>query len=216
VPILGLHKAKAIGADDRAGVNDHAITDFALRVNHNSRIESTMASNFDSSSDVAAGFDDRGISDTRSRLDDRTRSDLHALADLCVRRHGCARVDAGIIRAFRQQPGCRSSERQFRVLRDDSGFAGVVAGSDEHATSLTLHYFALKLLVGIAQVLRTRLMQAGDGIQNHGRIALKAAANVFGNFLCSSFHGLLRRYSATACAVCSPRSMHPGTDTLSR
>ena len=75
-----LHKAEAIGADDRTRMDDDAISNADIFINDDLRVKSAVISDCCVLADIACGFDDRRGAYRSTGLHHHVGADLHTLA----------------------------------------------------------------------------------------------------------------------------------------
>ena len=148
------HKPKTVRANDGAGVDNDAIADFNVTVNHNSGIEQAVVADPASLAYVTPRFDERPVSDDRAGLNHGSRAYLYAVSDFGIRRHGCTGVYSGVIRGFGQKPGGGTSERQLGVSHNDDGLGWEIPRSNNHTSRPAPDDVVVKSLLCIAEVVR--------------------------------------------------------------
>src|SRR5262245_39551681 len=118
-----------------------------------------------------------------------------------------------IIYIWLQQPRGRARKGQFRIADEDNGSSREFAATNDDAYRVTLIHLVVKLLFRVSKIGSCGIFQTRHGTERHATVTAKFATDVVGDFLNCTFHELLRRYSATACAVRAPCSIQAGTDT---
>src|SRR5262249_38234052 len=141
------------------------------------------------------------IRDKDTGFDNHAGAYPDSFSDSRIRSNGGAWMYASIISAISQKPCSSACETQFGIPHMNSRFAWKLAGSDDYAARSAWTDIVIKLFLGITEIGWSGILQTRDRFQNDIVITVKFASDKVGNFLNGFFHVLLRRYSATACAV---------------
>ena len=96
------NETESIGADNSAGVNDHAISDLDIFIDNNPGIQRAVIADSCSFTDITAGFDDAGIAHNGSSFDHHARPNLDAIADIGIGSDSCAWMNSGLIQRLGQ------------------------------------------------------------------------------------------------------------------
>ena len=191
LPLAVEDEAEPVGSDDDPGVQDHAIPHRRAGVEHHARVRDAVGADGRPGADVAAGEDRGARADPGARLDDGPGADRDLRAEDGVRGDEGGLVHARGRQAGRQQPLRGAGERDAGLRDDDHGAVGRLHLRDEHARRPGRGHLREVLPLGVGQRPARRPLQAADGPDFDGAVAMDAPADVIRDFL-HGLHGLSR------------------------